>query len=467
MSEEKQYHEKFLKYVADIVKNKAYAGLPITLKEDGNYLWVAQAKSETGKKRIQWCINKARELGLIKNNTPYSGMYADVMLLIHPTKRKVCQICGREMSLYYHYPNVTFLKGLNAHFNSNFTTNDHISYIWDSLLKNGHAQKKIASYLIEKGNLKLNSTNTSKDDVIRSLELVCRKEGKKCLGPGAMSNFPDRFDGFHSYNRCCRSSEDKGRSKSNLKSYTQDRRAYEYLSDGNIHAANEFMGSSYFNGKSADHIGPISLGFIHDPRYLQPMSVADNSTKRDRLQIDDIEKIVRIEKATGIPAISWQSKYIWEYIKQNYKKHPEKVPSIYRNALKQNMSNYMFILGEILSVDNGEGFFEKMFLEPKYSSFNKSYEFDSHGKIICEKPRHITERCKDEKKRFKEIAITSVYDYTNKNNRNYKNDLTSIEQKELKTLCSKIASKCSFVECKQQMENLMTIIQIRILVTMV
>ena len=44
----------------------------------------------------------------------------------------------------------------------------------------------------------------------------------KVLGPGAMSNFPDRFDGFHSYNRCCRSTEDTGRSVENLKSYTKD-----------------------------------------------------------------------------------------------------------------------------------------------------------------------------------------------------------------------------------------------------
>lgn len=107
-----------------------------------------------------------------------------------------------------------------------------------------------------------------------------------------MSYFPDRYDGFHTYNRCCRATQDKGRSKENLKSYTKDRRAYEYWSDGNIHAANQFMGSAFFDGTSADHIGPISLGFVHDPRYLQPMPGGDNSSKRDRLQIVGIESII-------------------------------------------------------------------------------------------------------------------------------------------------------------------------------
>ena len=47
-----------------------------------------------------------------------------------------------------------------------------------------------------------------------------------------MGNPPDRLDGFHSYNRCCRGTSDKGRFKENLKRYGDDRRAYENWSDG-------------------------------------------------------------------------------------------------------------------------------------------------------------------------------------------------------------------------------------------
>ena len=40
----------------------------------------------------------------------------------------------------------------------------------------------------------------------------------------------------------------------------------------------------------------------------------DNSSKRDRLQIVDIESIIETEKRTGIYPISWQSKLSCSYL---------------------------------------------------------------------------------------------------------------------------------------------------------
>ena len=360
--EERKWHPRFLNYMKMIVNHPNYRGLRIETKADGTYSWIATAQSEVGKARIAWCEAKAKELGF----PIQAGVYADVMLAIHPTKWKVCQTCGREMSLYYHYPNANFLKSLNSTFGTDFTDCDHIHDIWDELVANGTSEIDIARFLIAKGSLTLNPTTATKDEVINALEYACRKGNKKCLGPGAMSNFPDRYDGFHTYNRCCRATQDKGRSKENLKSYTKDRRAYEYWSDGNIHAANQFMGSSFFKGTSADHIGPISLGFIHDPRYLQPMSSSDNSTKRDRLQYEDIEKIIETERRTGVYPMSWYSRLIWEHIRANYRANPGKVAGLYRDALKQNMANFMFILWTVLDrcPNNGEEFLARAFLEP-------------------------------------------------------------------------------------------------------
>lgn len=278
--EHRNWNTRFLKYMEMIVNHPNYKGLPIEKKKDGSLKWVVTAKSEIGQERIEWADKKALELGFQKR----AGVYADVMLAIHPTKWKICQTCGKEMSLYYHYPNANFLKALNKHFNNNFTDCDPISDIWDELIEQGVKKEAIANFLIKQADLNLSSINATKDEIIRAMEYACRKGNKKCLGPGAMSNFPDRYDGFHTYNRCCRSAQDKGRSKENLKSYTKDRRAYEYWSDGNIHAANQFMGSSFFDGTSADHIGPISLGFVHDPRYLQPMPNGDNSSNVDRME---------------------------------------------------------------------------------------------------------------------------------------------------------------------------------------
>lgn len=433
---ERKWHPNFLKYMDMIIHHPNYRGLRIDKKADGTYAWIATAKSEIGKARIAWCEEKAKELGF----SIQPGVYADVMLAIHPTKWKVCQTCGNEMSLYYHYPNANFLKSLNSKFGTNFTDCDHIQDIWDELIAMGVNKIDVANFLIQKGNLTLNPSTATRDEVINDLEYVCRKGNKKCLGPGAMSNFPDRFDGFHTYNRCCRSTQDKGRSKENLKSYTQDRRAYEYWSDGNIRAANQFMGSDCFKGTSADHTGPISLGFVHDPRYLQPMSSHDNSAKRDRLQYEDVEKIIKIENKTGMYPMSWYSRLIWEHIELNYKEYPDKVSGIYRDALKQNMANFMFILRTILDrcPIYGKEFLTHAFLEPKYRYFNHSYSFNKNGEITEIKPRHFTDRSKDEIERYKRVAIEAVYDYNNKENRNLEPNLSFSQLKQLHSICIEI-----------------------------
>ena len=91
------WHPYFISYINMIVNHPNYKGLPIERKNDGSYSWIATAKSDVGRARITWCEEKAKEFGF----PIQAGVYADVMLAIHPTKMKVCQTCGKEMSLYY------------------------------------------------------------------------------------------------------------------------------------------------------------------------------------------------------------------------------------------------------------------------------------------------------------------------------------------------------------------------------
>lgn len=461
---EKVWHINFKNYMDFIVNHPNYSGLPITRNNNGDWAWVKTAESDIGRGRILWCKKKAVELGLIKTiEEPYAGMYADVMLAIHPTGYKACQICGREMSLRYHYPNANFLKSINNTFNSNFTECDHISDIWDVLLSSGYSSSKIASFLIKKGALTNVNISSPKESIIDALELACRKGGKKCLGPGAMSNFPDRYDGFHTYNRCCRKREDTGRHDDNMKSYTKDRRAYEYWSDGNIHAANQFMGSAFFKDISADHIGPISLGFVHDPRYLQPMTTNDNSSKRDRLQYDDVVKIIEIETQTRVKPISWYSERIWDYIKNNFKANPNKVSEEYRDLLKQSMSNYMYILNQILESGNkGKDFLIEVLLTPKYECFKYTYTFNSNGTIKSQEPRNFTGRSDEEFDRYVRIALESVSDYNNKDNRHVNPYLTKDEEACLFIICSNIQHDL-WHDAAQNLTNLVVNIQNRLI----
>lgn len=431
---ERTWHPDFIRYMEFIVKHKNYQGLPIERKSNGELSWIATAKSTTGQARKNWALKKAAELNLA--NEP--GVYAKVMLEIHPTKRKNCQVCGKEMSLLYVYPNHHMVNALQKDFGYEADMTTHITEIVKEL-KKSNSESTIKQFFIQKIGLEAQKTNSGLDEVIRLIEQKCRGGHSSMFGPGAMSNFPDRYDGFHTYNRCCRATQDTGRTKENLKTYTKDRRAYEYWSDGNIHAANKYMGSPCFKEASADHMGPISLGFVHDSCYLRPLSKGDNSSKRDRLLFDDIKEIVAVEKNTNSSAMSWYSRLLWEQIKLNYEKKPGKIEQ-YRIVLKQNMANYMHILWTIKSCcrERGMDFLVQTLLKPKMEYFKWDYSFDELGRPTKRTNRNITDSTRKEFDRFVRIALEAIEDYQEKSNRNVKINLDHEDKQDLIQLCQNI-----------------------------
>lgn len=415
------YHPNFINYMNDIIIHPNYKGLPIKLKKDGSPVWVAPKKSKTdntGKLREEWANHKAVELGLEKSNKKY----ADTMFAIHPTKKKVCQCCGETMDLHYVYPtkNTTkyFEKNFHYEFNKYFT-------IFDIILELSNYEDEIKKYLIDKANLDKMYETLNITEVIKATEYACRMGGKAIFSPGAMSNFPDRFDGFHSYNLCCRKIKDKGRHDTNMATYNKDRRAYEYWSDGNIAAANQLMRNpSIFRGLSADHIGPISLGFVHDPLNLQPMISSDNYSKRDRLYEADIIKLIEREEKKNVTLTSFFSREIWGFIKQDYKLNHQFSLEWYREILKQNMINFMESLWILLNTENRfdiEKFLSESYFQPKYEQYFKyRYEFNPDGSIKNKIIRNITASSKEEFARFKRISFESVDDFHLKTGENRK-----------------------------------------------
>lgn len=435
-NEEKQWHPNFLKYMEFIINHKNYEGLPIMKRVDGTYSWIAMAKTEIGKKRIEWAKKKAIKLGIPLDS---EGLFAKVMFAIHPTKKKICQVCGKEMFLFYIYPSKNLIKSIYKNFGYEYPQVMALNEIIDDLLKKGIKENELKSFLLTKvkNSSELSLKSTLKK-IISQLEFESRMEGKKNLSPGAMSNFPDRFDGFHTYNLCCRKKEDKGRSDENMSTYSKDRRAYQYLNDGNLRAADKFMTSNFFRGMSADHIGPISLGFVHDPRYLRPLSTSENSAKRDRLSQKDIETIIFIQEKTKIYPMSWYSKYIWEFIKKNFKNSVLTMEN-FSNSLKQNLIDFMYILKKIKDLGKvGENFIYKILIEPKIKYFKYNYEFDENGNIVNQTKRNITKAADGEIKRFIRISFESIDDFDEKENRNKKPNLSKDVEELLKELCGYI-----------------------------
>lgn len=437
MSEEKVWSKEFLEYEEFIVNHSNYKGLPITKGKDGKYNWIATAQSEIGKGRKEWALKKGKEFGINKNSSKF---YADVMLSIHPTKTKPCQICGKSMSLYYHYPNANLVKAIKKEFNYDCDVYESIYDVCNNLKKQGITENKIIDFLKEK--CKLEDDYSDLETLICHCELKCRSGLSKMLGPGAMSNFPDRYDGFHTYNRCCRSTEDKGRSRENLKTYGKDRRAYEYFSDGNIHAADRFMNSNFFEGKSADHIIPVSLGGVHDSHYLQPMPTGDNSSKRDRLVKEDVLKAIEIEKTFKQKAVSWFVSDLWEYLKLHVASFNQSDFENFRVCLKQNMTDFLNILCRIKELPNELGikFITDSLIKPKHNYFEVDYDFNSDGSYI-QKTRHITERASEEFERMKRISLDSLDEYKSKDNRNMNADFTKSEETKILEICKKILRK--------------------------
>lgn len=457
---EKFWHPLFRDYMNYIIQHQNYKGLKIDYKADGSPIWLAPKQTSIGKERIEWAKEKARLLGI--KDEP--GVFAKVMFEMHPTKIKVCQTCGKSMSLYYLYPSVSLVNSIKKQFD---VDTDSLTSLLDIVegLSDNYSDYIIKKFLITKIGIKTEPEHEeSLSSLVWKCERNCRLGSSKMLGPGAMSNFPDRYDGFHSYNRCCRSIEDKGRSSENLRSYSKDRRAYEYWSDGNIHAANQYMGSTFFKGASADHIGPISLGFIHDSLFLRRMPSGDNSSKRDRLLLTDIQEIIAIEEKHNIPAISWYSSIIWKHIKENYKSSPDKIDG-YRLLLKTQINNFMYILLYLLieNPDATKKFLIEEILSTNFVSFKYSYEFGEDGIVTKVEERNITDSTKKEMGRFIRVAIQSVFDYNDKENRNTRVNLSQDELIELKKISEMIMKREANFEIKRKLESLLNKIQIRLI----
>lgn len=93
----------------------------------------------------------------------------------------------------------------------------------------------------------------------------------------------------------------------------------------------------------------------------------------------------------------------------------------------------------------------------------KRYTFNCKGEIINQIPRHYTDRNKNESDRYYRIAIESVYDYINKDNRNTTPYLTCSEKDFLCEICDSINAEKNFAMVKSKISELLSNIQTRII----
>ena len=417
--QDRAYNEKFVKYQKFIIKHVAYKGMPMPSLQSKNIPWVAPATSSLGKAREEWWNKKKVELQN-KNFLLADSKISDIARFIHPTKYKPCQTCGRSLSIEYVYLNVNSLKKIVKIFPNIIIDEFSEIRVVIKLINKKYGESGLNCF-VKNFNLGL-ATPTELE-----IEKVFRKEKISLLSPGVMSNAPDRLDGFHSYNKCCRSKEDKGRSKENLSRYGEDRRAYENWADGDWKAASWLMKEFAKNDISADHIGPISLGFCHTP-FFTPMTKQENSAKNNRIRFVDVQKLIRLE-SLGNQIISWHTRPVWDKLKKHIGNDDDALEL--SKILRKHLHRVLLVLNELK--ERGNDLFLKFLLNPEYAFYSiKVIDFNprtgEYKKI--EKTRGTMTQYSRNAERYIRIAFESLGQYKIKDNRK----LADIDEIDLKRL---------------------------------
>lgn len=320
----------FLEYAYALVEQSPYDTMPCTRDEQGKLDWTIPSGRSPGSKnwdgnarRREWWATQATSLGI-----PLTGKWISrAAKELHPWGWKPCQTCGRWMRLSYAYPTAKSVAAINAWLPADeqldvedyldvYEVAEHLA----GIVGLDDALRALADALPPMANVVVHDL----EGLQQALEEnAVRTELRNRLSPGAMSNAPDRLDGFHTYNLCCRSRQDTGRFQEGMQTYGVDRRAFEHWSEGDWEAANKLMNATgrgtcprcgAVGQLSADHVGPISLGFRHTP-FFEAVCASCNSAKNNRMSMRDIEQLLQ-QEAVGSEVTSWHAAPLWNLAKR-------------------------------------------------------------------------------------------------------------------------------------------------------
>lgn len=437
------WSDEFVEYMYQIVGHPNYYGMPGATDDEGKIDWTIPSNRKPGSKnwdgnslRRLWWREKAVSLGI-----PTEGKWLSTTAKrIHPFGKKPCQTCGQFAEIAYVYPGAILKKkvseivGLDNIFSAGKLINidSVIQLIYEEL------DFEIVQQFIKKEFPLIipyvERWPAGPSEIISLIRKNYSLAESNKFSPGAMANPPDRLDGFHTYNLCCRSKEDTGRSTENLRSYTVDRRAFEYWSSGDWVAADLAMGSSgegvcgncgNHGNISADHIGPISLGFAHTPHF-KPLCTACNSAKGNRMSYQDVQDLLKLEKL-GEAIVSPQLTVLWAAIKNKIKNDEQSL--LASKLFRINQDHYFKLLNE--SVTNGVPDQIMNFLPISFSEYRVEFvnfnretlTFDSINRT-----RRQGTYAKTKATRMVRVAFESLRKYSETNSRN----IQSVDDKSIK-----------------------------------
>lgn len=423
------WHPRFVEYMQKIVTHPNYVGMPAAVDEEGVIRWNAPSNRPPGSKheklhdeRLEWWRRKAAALGI-----PQQGHWISrVAKRIHPYGEKPCQTCGRILFLDYLYPTRATVRYLNQHLPArSHLPYDDLATIYDVAGRVVQVLGDRAYRIFESLFPELRGAGHTPEALQTALrERVVPLEPKGKLSPGAMSNAPDRLDGFHAYNLCCRHKQDTGRAADNLRLYADDRRAFVQWVGGDWAAANALMRSLTLGTcpscgnegiLTADHIGPISLGFAHRPKFV-PACRGCNSARNNRMRLSDVHRLLENE-ANGDRVISWHARALWDGTKGAVQTDADALRL--SKLLRINQHYYLMLLARI----HRAGFPDVLlaFLRPDYGKDKIDFVGRREGTFEYERidrtPR-ARSYARSKAARMVRIAFDALEDYANKETRN-------------------------------------------------
>lgn len=425
----RNWHPEFVKYMYEIATHPNYEGIPWGIDNKGKVRWNAPSHRPPGgmwsnlhDERLDWWKKKASESNILLRG----HWISKIAKKIHPFKRKPCQTCGRNMSLLYEYPTRRIVDRINE-IPCLVTAFDYSDF--QSILE---VIPEIVDQCGEGILPKLSEILSVPKQVIKDpdsfvtyvKDVLIPSEPKGVLSPGAMSNAPDRLDGFHSYNLCCRPKQDTGRTPENLRTYGIDRRTFQYWCDGDWAAADYLMNQKVVGrckecGRegelTAQHIGPLSLGFCHRPKF-EALCRSCNSAKNNKMSFDDV-RILRDDERKGEVVVSWYAKPVWDRLKNRVKKDSEALQL--SKIMRANQHQALMLLSKLN--EQGHRNFLAQFLHPEYAMNRyKAIGFggkDFRYKRLIAKKRQLT-YAESMIERTERIGFEALEAYGKKSNRN-------------------------------------------------
>ncbi|QXI34381.1 Alw26I/Eco31I/Esp3I family type II restriction endonuclease [Pseudomonas promysalinigenes] len=432
------WHPNFVEYMKFIVLHPNYAGMPDAIKADGRIQWEAPSNrggglyKDTHHKRRNWWREKGESpgIGIFDGESQWISRVAKV---IHPTGSKPCKRCGNSLRIAYVYPSRSFVSRCIKAFGEDYAPGaleEVASYMRRIVDSGGVSQLRHFSSLFKTKDILPPQLGEDLDSWLEWVEEIYVPSEPTLLSPGVMSNAPDRLDGFHSFNRCCRGEADTGRHKPNMQCYTTDRRVFEYWSEGDWIAADRMMGlvrarfasHSCADGgmgpPSADHIGPLSLGFAHLPEF-RLLSKSANSAKNNRMTFWDVGYL-REQEARGVQIVSWYAAPIWSALKDRVVN--EETALRLSKIMRDNQRQAMYFLAELR--EKGHAAFLGSFLELDRADFNVEFEdlkvvnFVTSFSSIMRRHR-TTKYASEQKARRMRIGFEALRSYSAKTNRHF------------------------------------------------